>query len=74
MVREHLAQALRHVAESERRIAEQRAHVIALYKIGRDTTMALTLLGHFEELLAMHAADRDQLQRALDELDVPRRC
>jgi len=65
MMEGHLAQAERHVADGERHVAEQRARVEALGRDGHDTTEALLLLGQFQELQALHVADRDRLKQEL---------
>ena len=61
MIREHLAQAERHVSEGERHVARQREIVATLERDGHDTVAARATLTQFEELQAMHVADRDRL-------------
>jgi hypothetical protein len=60
-----LAQAERHVVEGERHVARQRNLVTALERDGHDTSRAVQLLCQFEELQAMHVADRDRLRKEL---------
>jgi hypothetical protein len=50
-----------HLAEAERRVAIQRAHVAQLECDGLDAARATRLLERFEEVLAMHITDRDWL-------------
>jgi hypothetical protein len=65
MIAEHLAQEERHVTLGEKQVAEQRERVIILGQDGHDTTGAASLLSQFEELQALHVADRDRLRREL---------
>jgi hypothetical protein len=62
---DHLAQARRHVAIGERHIARQRELVIELERDGHDASSAKQLLVQFEELQALHIADRDRLEQEL---------
>ncbi len=66
-LREHLALAERHVAEGERVVARQREIVAELERDGHDAAAAQArqLLAQFEELLALHVADRDRLRKEL---------
>lgn len=61
MLRDHLVMADRHVATGNRVVTRQRQ----LETDGHDTREALALLARFEDLLALHVADRD---RMIDEL------
>jgi hypothetical protein len=65
MIAEHLAQAERHVALGEKDVAEQRERVIILGRDGHDATGAASLLIQFEQLQALHVADRDRLREEL---------
>lgn len=60
---EHLAQAERHIAQAEKTVARQREIVAELRRDGHDTMLAQSLLKEFEELLALHVADRERLRR-----------
>jgi len=64
MLRDRLAAAERHVAEVERHLANQRELVAQLERDGRDTAHAKQLLEQFEEVLAIHVAERDRLRRS----------
>jgi hypothetical protein len=63
----HLEQARRHVAEAERHIARQREMVAQLRHDGHDVSESEKLLDLFEQLYVMHVADRDRLEKELDE-------
>ncbi|HEY7245359.1 MAG TPA: hypothetical protein VH678_15930 [Xanthobacteraceae bacterium] len=65
---DHLAQAERHVVQGEQHVTRQRDLVARLQMDGHDTDEALKLLSQFEELLAVHIADRDRLKAELAEL------
>ena len=65
ILEQHLAQAEAHVAVGERHIARQRALVAKWERTGHDTTEARRLLHTFEELQAVHIADRDWLRKKL---------
>jgi hypothetical protein len=66
MIREHLAQAEQHVALGERHVRHQREIVGKLQQDGHDAQEALKLLAQFEDLQAMHVADRDRLRKELE--------
>lgn len=68
MVEDHLAQAERHVTDGNRHIVEQRRRVFTMQRGGRDTTESFRLLRQFEELQALHVADRDRLRLELAQL------
>lgn len=70
MILNHLNQAHRHVAEGARQVAEQRERVQKLERDGDDTRDSRLLLKQFEELLALHIADRERLERELFESTV----
>ncbi len=65
MVERHLAQAERHVVRGKQIVAEQRERVARLERDGHDVTQARELLRKFEELQAIHVADRDSLRKEL---------
>jgi hypothetical protein len=65
LIEEHLAQANRHVAEGEGHVTKQRELVAQMERDGHDTTEALKLLGHFEELQELHIADRNRIEEEL---------
>lgn len=65
ILQDHLAHADRHVLEGNGHIARQREIVATLEREGHDTVAARALLAQFEELQAMHIADRDRLLREL---------
>ncbi len=65
MVERHLAQAERHVARGKEIVAEQRERVARLERDGHDVAQARELLRKFEELQAIHVADRDSLRKEL---------
>lgn len=66
MLRQHLAQAEQHVALGERHVRHQREIVAKLEQDGHDAEEALKLLAQFEELQALHIADRDRLRKELE--------
>jgi hypothetical protein len=65
VILEHLAQAERHIAESDRRIAQQKVLVERLEGNGADAVTAKLLLAEFQYSLALHRADWERLQRKL---------
>ena len=66
ILEDHLAAAERHLVEAERQVANQRDHLALLERDGHDTAQPTQLLEHFEEVLAMHIADRDRLRKELE--------
>jgi hypothetical protein len=66
MVKDHLAMANRHIVTGNRVITRQRQLIDELEADGHDTRQALALLAQFENLQALHLADRDRL---IDELN-----
>jgi len=68
---DHLALALRNVAQAEMHISQQRENIATLERLGLDTSAAKAALLQFEELQAMHVADRDRLKKELDENHPP---
>jgi uncharacterized coiled-coil protein SlyX len=65
MLKEHLAHVERHIAESRRRIERQRQRIKKLVRRGGDASRSKALLELFEETLARHYKDRDQLRSKL---------
>jgi hypothetical protein len=65
VLREHLEMAERHVTEGERHIMRQCELIAALKRDGHDMTTARELLAQFEEMQALHIADRDRLRQEL---------
>ena len=61
----HLAQAERHVIESEHHVARQRELIATMERDGHDTLQARATLAQFEEMQALHRADRDRLRQEL---------
>jgi len=61
VIRDHLAMAERHVASGNRVIMRQKELITELDTDGHDVTEAIALLIRFEDLLALHLADRDRL-------------
>jgi hypothetical protein len=62
----HLAEVEGDIAQSERRIAEQRASIAALEEGGHDFAEAELVLGELERLLDGQLARRDGIVRAID--------
>jgi hypothetical protein len=62
---EQLAEAQRLVAESERRLFEQRERVAKLERDGDDTVEARQRLTQIEERLRHHAEDLEGVRQAL---------
>lgn len=65
VLEDHLAQAERHVAEGARHVARQRELVAELKNHGHDWRAAMELLQEFEQMQALHIADRDRLLKEL---------
>jgi hypothetical protein len=55
----------RHPAEAEHQVANQRELVAALERDGHDADQPTKVLAQFEEVLAMHIANRDRLRKEL---------
>jgi len=66
---EHLAQAERHVAQGQQHVTRQRRVIAELECDGHDAKAARQLLKQFEEMLALHIADRDRLREELKDKD-----
>jgi hypothetical protein len=60
-----LVEAEHRLAKAERHLDNQLEFVARLEHDGRDPSQALALLHQFEELHAMHKADRDRLREEL---------
>jgi hypothetical protein len=58
----------RNIATGDKNIARQRDLIAQLERDGHDTASAKTFLHEFEQLQAMHIAEREQLLRELSEL------
>jgi hypothetical protein len=65
-----LAEAEQRVAKAERHLANQLEFVARLERDGCDPSQAMHLLQHFEELQALHVADRDRLRKQLGLSDI----
>ncbi len=65
LLEKSLAEAERHAAETERHVANQLEFVARLERDGRDPSQALRLLQQFEELQAIHIAERNRLREEL---------
>jgi hypothetical protein len=65
MLKRHLAQAKAHIETGRKNIARQRKAIAKLERGGQDTNKARAALTQFEELQAMHLADRDRILREL---------
>jgi hypothetical protein len=62
---EHLEQARRHIALSERHIARQREIITELIRGGYDPFHSRQLLASFEELQRLHIAELDRIETEL---------
>ncbi|MBV9221997.1 MAG: hypothetical protein JO366_03220 [Methylobacteriaceae bacterium] len=67
----HLTQAEDHVAKGKRHLQQQREIVAKLNGEGGGSTRAQRLLNLFEEMQALHVADRERLKKALAEAANP---
>jgi len=65
MLQNELEMAERHVLEGEHHVARQREIVAELARDGHNTSKAAILLRTFEDLQAIHVADRDRLRKEL---------
>jgi hypothetical protein len=66
MIREHLAEAERHVALSDKHIARQIEIIDHLARLGRSTDLALDVLATYRLLRASHVGHRDMIRRELE--------
>jgi hypothetical protein len=64
-IQEHLALAREHIEQGEKSIERQRRVVADLQNDGHAASQACKLLTQFQELQALHIADRDRLEREL---------
>lgn len=62
---ERLRQAEARINEGQRRIARQREVIGQIESLHEDATVARKLLASYEELHAIHLADRDRLFKSL---------
>jgi hypothetical protein len=62
---DYLAQAERHVKEGQDVLSRQHKTIAELKRGGHDAADALQLLADFEEIQALHVADRDRLRKEL---------
>lgn len=65
MLQGHLAQAEAHIKTGQKNIARQRELIAQLEREGHDTVSARNTLTQFEELQALHIADRERILREL---------
>ena len=65
MLEDYLAATERLLAEVERHVGYQRELVAQLEYDGHDTAQATQLLKEFEEVLAVHIAERNRVRYAL---------
>ena len=65
MVERHLAQAEAHIETGYKNIARQREVIAHMEREGQDTASARHTLTQFEELQALHIADRERILREL---------
>jgi hypothetical protein len=66
----HLIQAEAHVANGQKRIAQQHEIIAELDREGHDTAPAKDMLASFERTQAMHVANRDRIAGKLATLDL----
>ena len=62
---ENLAEAQRHVTDSERHLFEQRERIARLEREGNDTTEANRLLKKIEDELGRHTANLERIRGQL---------
>jgi len=62
---DHLAQAMRHIAQAEERLKEQRARVGRLAERGQDTMLAKVLLETMQITLVQMNEHRAMIERAI---------
>jgi len=65
MLEDHLAATERLLAEGERHVAYLRELVDQMERDGHDTAQATQLLKEFEEVVAVHIAERNRMRYAL---------
>jgi hypothetical protein len=66
---QHLEQAQRHIADGQRHIARQREIVSEVERSGLDSKDARRSLVLFEEMQALHVANRNRLVETLQNAD-----
>ena len=73
-VRDHLAQATRHVRDGLFHVSRQQVLITDLERRGNTATAAAArkLLLQFEDTLALHVADRNRLETELEDLEAQR--
>ena len=67
MLKRHLRQAEEHIAKGEKNIARQWELIAKLERDKHDTAQARAILDQFQELQAMHLAERERILRELSE-------
>ena len=67
-IQRYLDQTEKHLATSDKLVADQKALIALLEERGYDTARSKTALAHLEEMRRLHVADRDRLLQALREL------
>ena len=67
IIREHLTEAERHLALSDRHIVRQIEIIDELERDGHPTTLALDVLATFRALHATHLNHRDTIRKELDQ-------
>ncbi len=67
LIREHLIDAERHVALSDKHIARQIEIIDHLERLGRPIELALDVLATYRALRTSHAAHRDMIRRELEQ-------
>ena len=70
LLQRHLMQVRRHIVMGYEHMHRQRAIVREWKSKGWDTALAVQILSSFEELQAMHIADRDRLVKELAEAPI----
>ena len=66
LLRRHLAQAERQVAEGEGQLARHRSLIRKLKRDGNGTRAARLFFSSLEEIQALHVAERDRLRAELE--------
>ena len=64
-IQRYLDQTEKHLATSDKLVADQKALIALLEERGYDTARSKTALTHLEEMRRLHVADRDRLLQAL---------
>jgi len=65
LLKDHLAQAERRIAEGRDHVEHQRQIVEEVVRVGGDARRSTALLELFEETLATHVEERDRLRNEL---------